>query len=206
MAEARDRKGAERRAAIMEAAIEVFADRGFHGARISDVAEKASVASGTIYLYFRNKEELLISVFEEKMGLLLDGIGNELRGVTDPEERIRRFARWHFLQLRENRAAARVLQIELRLSSRFLTDYRPEKLWAYLNVFGQTVRDGISSGHFRSDIDPFVGMWAFFGALDEIAMQWVLSRRPDRFVLDDAARQVADVFIRGLRADNPAAA
>lgn len=206
MADARERRGAERRARITEAAIEVFADRGFHGARIADVARRAGVADGTIYLYFKNKEELLLSVFEEKMQLLLDGVRAELDGVLDPEDRIRTFAAWHFRQVHENRAAARVLQIELRLSSRFLKEYRPETLWAYLNVFGQTVRDGIAAGRFRSDVDPFVGMWAFFGALDEIAMQWVLSRRPDRFTLDDAARQVAEVFIRGLRVERSAAA
>jgi TetR/AcrR family fatty acid metabolism transcriptional regulator len=199
-------RGADRRARITDAAIEVFADRGFHGARVADVARRAGVADGTIYLYFRNKEELLLSVFEEKMQLLLDGVRGELDGVVDPEERIRRFATWHFRQVHENRAAARVLQIELRLSGRFLKEYRPETLWAYLNVFGSTVRDGIAAGRFRPDVDPFVGMWAFFGALDEIAMQWVLSRRPDRFTLDDAARQVAEVFIRGLRVDRPAAA
>jgi TetR/AcrR family fatty acid metabolism transcriptional regulator len=189
----------DKRTLITEAAIEVFAEKGFHQARVSDIAKKAGVADGTIYLYFKNKEDLLLSVFEQKMDELLVGLGEALARIDDPVERVRRFARFHFGQVEQNRRAAEVLQVELRLSNKFLKEYRPEKLWAYLGVFGQIVRDGQARGVFRADVDPFVGMWAFFGALDELAMQWVLSRAP-RFSLDSAADQVAEVFIRGLLA------
>jgi len=192
-----------KRTLITEAAVDVFAERGFHQARISDIARLAGVADGTIYLYFKNKEDLLLSIFEEKMDYLLAGLRDALDGMEDPLERVRRFARFHFEQVRDNRAAAEVLQIELRLSNKFLKDYRPEKLWAYLGVFGQIVREGQESGLFRTDLDPFVMMWGFFGGLDEIAMQWVLSRKTDRFALEEAAQQVAEVFIRGMLADPP---
>lgn len=187
-----------KRTLITDAAVDVFAEKGFHQARISDIARRAGVADGTIYLYFKNKEDLLLSIFEEKMDFLLGGLRDALDGVEDPVERVRQFAIFHFQQVKENRSAAEVLQIELRLSNKFLKDYRPEKLWAYLGVFGQIVREGQTSGLFRAELDPFVTMWAFFGGLDEIAMQWVLSRKADRFSLEDAARQVADVFIRGM--------
>ena len=190
-----------KRALITDAAVIVFAERGFHQARISDIARRAGVADGTIYLYFKNKEDLLLSIFEEKMDFMLDGLEKALDGVEDPLDRVRRFAIFHFKQVQENRAAAEVLQIELRLSNKFLKDYRPEKLWAYLGVFGQIVREGQAKGVFRDDLDPFVTMWAFFGGLDEIAMQWVLSRRTDRFSLEAAAIQVANVFIRGMLRD-----
>ncbi len=189
-----------KRTLITDAAVDVFAEKGFHQARISDIARRAGVADGTIYLYFKNKEDLLLSIFEEKMDFLLGGLRTALDGVEDPVERVRQFAIFHFKQVRENRSAAEVLQIELRLSNKFLKDYRPEKLWAYLGMFGQIVREGQASGLFRAELDPFITMWAFFGGLDEIAMQWVLSRKADRFSLEDAARQVADVFIRGMLA------
>lgn len=195
-----------KRTLITDAAVEVFAEKGFHQARISDIARRAGVADGTIYLYFKNKEDLLLSIFEEKMDFLLSGLTAALDGVDDPVERVRKFAIFHFQQVRENRSAAEVLQIELRLSNKFLKDYRPEKLWAYLGVFGQIVREGQESGLFRKELDPFVTMWAFFGGLDEIAMQWVLSRKADRFSLEYAARQVADVFIRGMLANPDALA
>jgi TetR/AcrR family fatty acid metabolism transcriptional regulator len=183
---------------ITDAAIEVFADKGFNQARVADVARRAGVADGTIYLYFKNKEDLLLSIFEQKMDELLAGLGEALAQTDDPIERIRAFARFHFRSVRENRRAAEVLQVELRLSNKFLKEYRPEKLWAYLGVFGQIVREGQARGVFRDDIDPFIGMWAFFGSMDELAMQWVLSRKTDRFSLDAAADQVAEIFIRGL--------
>lgn len=197
-------KRTDKRSLITEAAVEVFAEKGFHQARVSDVARRAGVADGTIYLYFKNKEDLLLSVFEEKMDLLLAELSQILEGVEDPVERIRRFARFHFDQVRTNRSAAEVLQVELRLSNKFLKEYRPEKLWAYLGVFGQIVRDGQAMGLFRADIDSFIAMWSFFGAMDELAMQWVLSKKAERFSLDSAAEQVAEVFIRGLLVDDPA--
>jgi TetR/AcrR family fatty acid metabolism transcriptional regulator len=190
----------DKRSLITDAAVEVFAEKGFRQARVSDIARRAGVADGTIYLYFRNKEDILLSIFEEKMDLLLAGLTAVLDGVHDAEERIRRFARFHFEQVRTNRAAAEVLQVELRLSHKFLKEYRPEKLWAYLNVFAQIVRDGQEAGRFRRDLDPFVSMWSFFGALDELAMQWVLSKKSDRFSLENAADQVAEIFIRGMSA------
>lgn len=191
-------KKTDKRSLITEAAVDVFAEKGFHQARVSDIARRAGVADGTIYLYFKNKEDLLLSIFEEKMDLLLAELGKALEPVEDPIERIRCFAEFHFRQVRDNRAVAEVLQVELRLSNKFLRDYRPEKLWAYLNVFGQIVRDGQATGLFREDIDSFISMWSFFGAMDELAMQWVLSKKHDRFSIDDAARQVAEIFIRGM--------
>lgn len=195
---------ADKRELITEAAIEVFADKGFNQARVSDVAKRAGVADGTIYLYFKNKEDLLLSIFEQKMDELLAGLGEALARTDDPVARVRAFAAFHFRKVQSDRRAAEVMQVELRLSNKFLKEYRPEKLWAYLGVFGQIVREGQARGVFRMDVDPFVGMWAFFGALDELAMQWVLARRADtarereRFPLDQAAEQVAEIFVRGL--------
>jgi TetR/AcrR family fatty acid metabolism transcriptional regulator len=191
-------QNADKRIRITDAAVEVFAEKGFHQARISDIAKKAGVADGTIYLYFKNKEDLLLSVFEEKMDFLLEGLGEAIAQVDDPVEKIRRFARFHFRQVQDHRSAAEVLQVELRLSNKFLKEYRPEKLWAYLGVFGQIVREGQAKQIFRDDLQPFILMWAFFGALDELAMQWILARKTERFTLEEAADQVAEVFIRGM--------
>lgn len=182
---------------ILGAAIDVFAEKGFHRARISDIAERAGVADGTIYLYFRNKDDVLLTIFEEKMELLTNGLREALAPVTDPLEKVRTFARYHFRQVQDHRALAEVLQIELRLSNKFLKEYRPEKLWEYLNVFAAIVREGQESGVIRADVDPFAVMWAFFGALDELAMQWVLARK-HKFSLEASAETVAGVFIRGM--------
>lgn len=193
----RDR--ADKHELILEAAIRVFAEKGFHAARIADVAAQAGVADGTIYLYFKNKDDLLLSIFEEKMDLLTAGLHEALTGVTEPLDKVRRFAHYHFRQVRDHRALAEVLQIELRLSNKFLKEYRPEKLWEYLGIFATIVREGQESGAIRKDLDPFMASWAFFGAMDEMAMQFVLSRH-GKFSLDAAADTVAGIFIRGLAA------
>lgn len=191
----------EKRGRIIDAAISVFAEKGFHSARISDIADKAGVADGTIYLYFRHKEDILLVIFEEKMDELLQGLGEALQGVQGAPDRIRTFARHHVDQLRKHPELAQVFQVELRQSRKFLREYRPEKLWAYLEVFGELVEEGQAAGVFRADLDPFVIKWAFFGALDELSIQWVLSRKRDRFNLERAAEQTAEVILRGMAND-----
>ena len=166
---------------------------------MADVAKKAGVADGTIYLYFRNKEDLLLSIFEEKMGQLLDDLACALAGVECPLDRIRVYAEQHFQQLRDNPDLAQVFQVELRQSHRFLREYRPEKLWEYLDVFASAIEAGKAAGLVRQDVNSFVAKWAFFGALDELSIQWVLARKRDRFDLDQAATQVVDMFLRGVR-------
>jgi TetR/AcrR family transcriptional regulator, fatty acid metabolism regulator protein len=193
--EVRDR--ADKHALILDAAIRVFAEKGFHRARIADIADEAGVADGTIYLYFRNKDDVLLTIFEEKMGVLIDGLQAELANCTDVNDKIRTFARYHFHMVETHPALAEVLQIELRLSNKFLKEYRPEKLWLYLGIFASIVREGQDKGLLRPEMNPFVMMWAFFGAMDELAMQWVLAKK-HKFSLEATANAVADVFIRGL--------
>ena len=195
-----DQQRREKRERIIDAAVEVFAAKGFRSARIADIARRAGVADGTIYLYFRNKEDILLSVFEEKMDLLLQDLRDAIDRFDEPYLQIRAYARHHFSQLQRQPALAQVFQVELRQSHRFLREYRPEKLWEYLGVFAKIVEAGQASGKLRADVDPFLAQWAFFGALDEISIQWVLSRRRDRFNLERAADQVVDLFYRGVAA------
>ncbi len=189
----------DKRVRIIDAAVEVFAERGFRGARISDIAKSAGVADGTIYLYFRNKEDLLLTIFEEKMADVLARLEVALRGVEGPLERIRAFAHFHFQQMRTNPSLAQVLQVELRQSTRFLRDYRPEKLWRYLDAFEQLLSDGQAAGVVRAAGDPHHVNWALLCARGELTKHRVGARRRERFDLDRAADQVVDVFLQGVR-------
>jgi TetR/AcrR family fatty acid metabolism transcriptional regulator len=193
---------AEKRDRIIDAATEVFAAKGFHSARISDIARLAGVADGTIYLYFKNKEDLLLSIFEEKMEVLLEELRQALDGVDAPVERMRIYARQHFTHLERYPALAQVFQVELRQSHKFIHDYRPEKLWEYLAVFGDIIREGQAVGAIRKDVDPFLAQWAFFGALDELSIQWVVSRKRKRFTLEQAAEQILEIFLCGITHQN----
>jgi TetR/AcrR family fatty acid metabolism transcriptional regulator len=193
----------DKRALLTDAAIAVFAEKGYRSARVADVAKVAGVADGTIYLYFKNKEDLLLSIFEEKMGMFLVALRKDLEGVDCPLETIRIYVKHHFEQLKTNPLIAQVFQVELRQSHKFLREYRPEPLWDYLNVFGDAVKEAQARGLVRQDVDPFIAKWAFFGAMDELAIQWVLSRKRDRFDLETAAVQVVETFFRGVLTANP---
>ena len=109
-------KNGDKRGRIIDAAVAVFAEKGFHAARVSDVAKRAGVADGTIYLYFKNKEDLLLSLFEEKMGRQIESLEAAWEGVDDPVERMRAYAQHHFRQLAAHPDLAQVLQVELRQS------------------------------------------------------------------------------------------
>lgn len=182
---------------IVDAAIEVFAERGFQGARVADVATTAGVAEGTIYLYFKNKQALLLSIFEQTMDRLLDEVADAITGPTDPMARIRAFAVFHLHQVEHHPAVAELLQIELR-APQLLRNHRPEKLWAYLDVLRGLILEAQKAGQLREDYDIDLALWALFGALDQLATQWMLRKPTRRFSLEEAAVAVANTFLRGL--------
>jgi len=198
MAQLSPQPKADKRIRIINAAVDVIAEKGYHYARISDIAKRAAVADGTIYLYFKNKEAILLSIFEEKMTDLIVLVRAEISNISGPKEQLMGFIHQHFLLVQENPALARVLQIELRQSSRFIHDYRPESLWAYLRIVVEIIEAGQKEGVFRRDIDPFIFQWSLFGALDELSVQWILSKKRERFPLEQVVHQVSSVFLSGL--------
>src|SRR5437867_8002467 len=107
---------APKREAILRAATDVFAGRGFFNAQVADVARAAGVAAGTVYLYFRSKDDLLVSIFERTMRDALARVRDAVADTTDPRERLRRFARLHLGGLGRDRSLAVVFQVELRQS------------------------------------------------------------------------------------------
>lgn len=189
---------ADKRRQILDAAVEVFARTGFHKSRVSDVAKAARVADGTIYLYFKSKDEILLSIFEDAMSEMISGVEAELATIDDPFDKLRTFAAYHMRLVEERRSVAKVLQVELRLSHTFMREYKPSKLKQYMDIIGRIVTEGQERGKMRSDANPIIIRRALFGALDEIAMQWILTPGA-RYGLEESARQIADVFVAGLR-------
>ena len=200
---ARDKK-ADKRRHILEAAVEVFARAGFHKSRVADIAREADVADGTIYLYFKGKDDVLISIFEETMTEMIEAAEAALEGIDDPLDRLHAFAMNHMANVEENWAVAKVLLVELRLSNTFMKEYQPQRLRQYMDIIGRIIEEGRECGVIRRDVDPRIVRRAIFGALDEIAMQWMLTPNPT-YSLTDSAAAVADVFVRGLRASPGAA-
>jgi TetR/AcrR family fatty acid metabolism transcriptional regulator len=187
----------EKRHRILQAAIAVFARKGFFHARISEIAHEAGVADGTIYLYFENKDHLLIAVFEEEMQAIIGRFREALAPVADPAERLRGFVRMHAEMVIENPDLAHVLQVELRQSSTFMSDYKPVRFQEFLDILESIILEGRAAGVFRQDIHPGTVKRAVFGALDELALHWIMRDR--RYDLRASSAELADLFIHGIR-------
>jgi TetR/AcrR family fatty acid metabolism transcriptional regulator len=192
---------------ILEAAVKVFARKGFHNSRIAEIAVEAGVASGTIYLYFRNKDDILISVFEESLDQIIGEVERDLAGIPDPRDRLRRFIWLHLRMLREHRELAEVLQVELRQSNKFMKEYEPGRWIQYLDIIARILKDGQKKGIFRRDLSLGIYKRAVFGALDEISLHWITTRKDESF-LELAAVQLSRVLLEGaeVKPGPPAAA
>ena len=193
-----DAAPAPKRDAILRAATDVFAESGYFNAQVADVARAAGVAAGTVYLYFRSKDDLLVSIFERSMRhAIADGraMADEVR---DPRERLRRFAALHLGRLGRDRKLAVVFQVELRQSTKFMERFSSTLLRDYLGLIRDAIADGQRAGIFRADLKPTVAAKMFFGLLDEMATNWILSRR--RYSLASDVDAVMDLFVNGARA------
>ena len=186
---------------IIEGAIKVFARKGFYNAKVSEIAREANVADGTIYLYFKNKDDILISLFEEKVDLIIRRMEAELDKVDDPLDKIRTFVEHHLRLVKDNKPLSEVMQIELRQSSKFMRRYLPVKFLEYLDLIGQIIEEGKEHGVIRQDIMPAIAKRAIFGALDEMSLYWVLSKKP-KYNLEQSIEQISGFFIDGLRSRN----
>ena len=186
----------DKRHLILEAATHVFAERGFFAAQVADIARRAGIASGTVYLYFRSKDDLLISLFDRTMQDAIRDGRDALDSVVDPTDRLRRIARLHLERLGRDRNLAIVFQVELRQSTKFMARLSATRLRSYLGIIRDTIAEGQAKGVFRANVPPTLGAKMFFGALDEMATNWILSDR--KYALIDDADGVVDVFLYGV--------
>jgi len=187
---------ADKREVILRAAIDTFAANGFFNAQVAGIARAAGVAAGTVYLYFRGKDHLLASIFERTMQAAIADVRRSLEGIDDPVERLREIARLHLDRLGRDRSLAVVFQIELRSSTKFMERFSTTHLREYLGIIRDAIVDGQSRGVFRRDINPTFGAKLVFGALDEMATNWILSRR--NYSLVSEADPIVDLLVGGL--------
>ncbi|MFQ5603303.1 MAG: TetR/AcrR family transcriptional regulator [bacterium] len=189
----------DKRSRILKAAVKVFAQKGFYNSKVADIAKNAQVADGTIYLYFKNKDDILISIFEEEMGEFITRTKLEIAREHDLIAKLEKFIHTHLNFVKKNPKLAQVFQLELRQSNRFIKEYTGSKLKEYLNLIGDLIVEGQNQAIFRSDIHPGLVKRALFGALDEIATHWVLLKN-GKYDLEQSAHQIAEIFIRGVAA------
>jgi TetR/AcrR family fatty acid metabolism transcriptional regulator len=197
-------KSADKHEKIIRAATKVFAKKGFFNARISDIAQEAKIADGTIYLYFNNKFDILISVFEEEIGRLIEHIKKLLSKESDPIKMFEIFIDKHLRAMKKNRSLAEVIQVELRQSNKLIRDYRSNKFIRYVNIIADIIILGQQKNIFRKDINPDIAKSIIFGSLDEVARIWSTTPRTSQHSIEEVVRQVTYIFQTGILAPQPA--
>jgi TetR/AcrR family fatty acid metabolism transcriptional regulator len=184
---------------IIDAAIRVFARAGYYNSRVSDIAREAGIASGTIYLYFKTKDEILVTLFREKMAEWVEFVRGQIAAEPDPLAKLRRLVALHFTVLEGNPDLAEVVQVELRQGHKFFRGASAHEVSSYFTLIGGVLEEGIASGQIRRDLPVKLATKMLFGAMDQVATSWVLGKRAYR--LSDAGDAVATVFLKGLMAD-----
>jgi TetR/AcrR family fatty acid metabolism transcriptional regulator len=187
---------ADKREAILRAATKVFARSGYFNAKVADVARVAGVADGTVYLYFKSKEEILRSIFDRGVSKVLAEARARIADVADPRERLREIARLHLERLGADRDLAIVFQVELRGSTKFMEEFSAAGFAEYLRLIRDTFEEGQRAKVFRANLNSKIVAKVFFGALDEMATNWILSRR--RYKLAPLADAALDIILDGV--------
>jgi TetR/AcrR family fatty acid metabolism transcriptional regulator len=187
----------DKREAILRAAIKVFAGKGFFNSKVADIAGEAGIADGTVYLYFKSKDDILHSIFDRAMVEFISEGKKELEGLGTPEEKLKKIAELHLERLGADRDLAIVFQVELRGSTKHMQEFSAAGFAEYLDIIRQTIIEGQKAGVFRNDMKPVVCAKILYGALDEMVTNWILSKKS--YPLAPMAGEVLKVFLGGTR-------
>ncbi len=193
-------KAENKHSKIISAATKVFAKKGFFTARISDIAKEAKVADGTIYLYFNNKYDILLSVFEEEVGKIVEKTTKLLSNEEDPRKMLEIYTVQHLTAMKKNKNLAEVIQIELRQTHKVINEYRNNKFNEYIGIIANIIKEGQQTGVYKSDVKPDLAKRIFFGALDEVSRVWNASLET-HYTVEEVADQVLTMFLAGILQD-----
>src|SRR5438128_8234193 len=189
----------DKRAMILRAATRVFARNGYFNSKVADIARAADVADGTVYLYFKSKDEILHSIFDQNMAEAIAAGRQLISDLKDPREKLRRIAKLHLERLGADRDLAVVFQVELRGSTKFMQEFSAAGFAEYLDLLRNTFEEGQRSGAFRKNLNAKLMSKILFGALDEMATNWIISKR--NYKLEPMADVVMDVFLNGVSSE-----
>jgi TetR/AcrR family transcriptional regulator, fatty acid metabolism regulator protein len=187
---------ADKREAILRAGVRVFAAKGFFNSKVADIAREAGIADGTVYLYFKSKDEILHSIFDRAMADFIEEGRRELELIDDPLEKLKTISRLHLERLSADRDLAIVFQVELRGSTKFMQEFSAAGFAEYLDIIKSAIEQGQKSGVFRKDMKAVVCAKILYGALDEMVTNWILSA--NKYPLPPMAGEVLKIFLGGL--------
>lgn len=187
---------ADKREAILSSATKVFAGKGYFSSKVADIAAEAGIADGTVYLYFKSKDEILHSIFDRAMAEFIGQGRRELTELAEPAARIKRIAELHLEKLGADRNLAIVFQVELRGSTKHMQEFSAAGFAEYLEIIRETIDDGQQQGVFRGDIKSIIAAKILYGALDEMVTNWVISNKS--YPLAPMAGEVLKIFFDGI--------
>ncbi len=186
----------DKRLRILDAAVKVFAHEGFFKARVSQIATEAGIAPGTVYLYFKNKEDLLISIFEVKMHDINTRFQAAIMEKEDGRSRLECLVRMHLVGFQKQPDLAACFQVELRQSGRFMRENVKGELQRYFYLIREIVELGRRDGSFRNVLPVRLVTHLIFGALDEVVSTWVMSGM--KYNLVSLTGPLTDLFTNGI--------
>ena len=181
---------------ILDAAVAVIAERGYFNSPVSAIAARAGVADGTIYLYFKNKDDVLRAAIDETFEGYHKHVVEQFRTVQDPKTQLEIIARLHLESAKVNRNMAILMQTEMRQSASFIAEFSHKHLVRYIQMVREVVRRGQQQGLFRPDISDGVVAHCLFGAIDELLSSAVFTGRD--YDAHATAAQVIDVVLNGI--------
>ncbi|ALS74339.1 MULTISPECIES: TetR/AcrR family transcriptional regulator [Planococcus] len=183
---------------IIDAAVIVIAENGYHQAQVSKIAKQAGVADGTIYLYFKNKEDILISVFQEKMGVFVSELEKIIAKDASAADQLGMMINSHFSLLASDLHLAIVTQLELRQSNHDIRMKINNVLRGYLKLMDRILISGIESGEFDQNMDIRLARQMVFGTMDETITTWVMNDH--KYDLVELAPKVQRLLLKGMQA------
>lgn len=195
---------ADKRTLILDAAMKTFVKRGYSDTRVSEIAAEAKVAEGTLYNYFPSKEEILLALFDEKWGGIIDKIKKKISRLNDPNDKLKAIFSMVVTMFKKDRHLAEIFLIDVKQSSIFLNNYTINRVVEFIDLIEEILEEGKKKGIYRKNLDSRVAKMVIFGAAQGILLSWVLNEskavksRAFQFSLFRAARALKNIFKSGL--------
>jgi len=193
--------GREKYQRILDAAVEVIAERGYFKSPVNEIAKRAGVADGTVYLYFKSKDDVLRTAIDATFEKFYKQIADAFKTIEGPRERLEYIALVHLESYQVNRSMAILMQTEMRQSAKFIAEFSHHHLVKYIQTVREVVRHGQEEGIFRRDVSDGVVAHCMFGTIDELLSSAMFTGRI--YDAKDTAAQVMDVLLNGITAGQP---
>ncbi len=192
------------RQAILDAALKTFVKNGYPATRVSDIAAQAGVAEGTLYNYFTSKEEMLLALFDEKWGGMIDDLKIKVARLPDPNDKLKAMFSTVIKLFKKDRELAEIFLVDVKQSSVFLNNYTVNRVMDFIDMIEVILKEGKKQGLYRRDLDTKVAKMVIFGAAQGILLGWVLNEtapvrgRSFSYSLARAAVGLRGIFKYGL--------